>query len=393
MNKMESILKAIDGAWIANQAAALVKIPSVTMQEAEVCNYFEAQVRDMGLDVDVREVTPGRSNLYARIPGEGKGPALMLNGHLDTIPMGNCVPFRQEGDRIYGRGASDMKGGLAAILGATRALVTAGIRLTGDVWITGVVGHEETEAAKDGPPALISDLKQNRVGGDRILIGEGWDSLWVMSMGSMVFTITLESKQGGKHTTHVPFEENPIRHLGDLIQRITEFQGELNTNTGHPLAGPERIDLGIVQAGDYFNRTPPRSVLTGTRRWCPGQSADAILSGLKNMAAPYAEAGDLALSVEMVHEREPFETPVDDPAVQATAQAHRLVAGNDATVTGKRVVGDANLYVNLGNVPAFYYGPANDTSHSDGEWVSVARVEQAAKVYALTAAFYCGIVD
>ena len=184
----------------------------------------------------------------------------MLNGHLDTIPMGDCVPFRQAGDRIYGRGASDMKGGLAAILGAARALVTAGIRLTGDVWITGVVGHEEPEAAKDGPLALIADLKQNRVGGDRILIGEGCDSLWVMSMGSMVFTITLKSKKRGKHTTHVPFEENPIRHLGDLIQRITEFQGELNINTRHPLAGPERIDLGIVQAGDYFNRQGGHSI-------------------------------------------------------------------------------------------------------------------------------------
>ena len=393
MKKIDSILEAIDGNWITQQAAALVEIPSVTMQEAEVCSYFEAQLRDMGLDVDVRKITPGRSNIYARIPGVGNGPAFMLNGHLDTIPTGDCTPFRQEGERIYGRGSSDMKGGLAAMLGATRALITAGVQLKGDLWITGVVGHEEPEAAKDGPLSLIEDLRQNRVGGDRILIGEGSDSLWVMSMGSMVFTITLESKEGGKHTTHVPFEENPIRHLGNLIQRIAEYQGELNINTHHPLAGPERIDLGIVKAGDYFNRTPVRSVLTGTRRWSPGKSADNVLADMKNLAAPYAEDGDLKLSVEMVHQREPFEIPTDDPAVQAAAKAHRIVVGDEAVVTGKRIVGDANLYVNLGGVPAFYYGPANDTSHSDEEWVSVTCVEQAAKVYAVTAAFYCGIID
>ena len=279
------------------------------------------------------------------------------------------------------------------MLGAVRALTAAGIRLNGDLWITGVVGHEEPEAAKDGPLALIEDLKQNRVGGDRILIGEGSDSLWLMSMGSMVFTITLESKQGGKHTTHVPFIKNPIRHLGDLIQRIAEFQGELDVNTQHPLAGSERIDLGIVNAGDYFNRTPVRSVLIGTRRWCPGKNADAVLAELIDLAEPIAKVGDLELSVEMVHQREPFETQTDDPAVRATAQAHQLVTGNEAEVTGKRIVGDANLYVNLAGVPAFYYGPANDTSHSDEEWVSATCVEQVAKVYALAAAIYCGMVD
>ena len=93
----------------------------------------------------------------------------------------------------------------------------------------------------------------------------------------------------------------------------------------------------------------------------------------------------------MVHEREPFETPGDDPAVQAVAQTHRFVHGGQVPVTGKRIVGDANLYVNLGGVPSFYYGPSNDTAHSDGEWVSLTRLKQAAQVYALSAARYCGL--
>ena len=376
---------------MAERALAMVKIPSVTMHEAKICNYYEAQLRSLGLDVDVREVTPGRSNLYACIAGTGNGPTLMLNGHLDTIPIGDCVPCRREGDRIYGRGSSDMKGGMTALLGAARALLGSGVRLKGDVWLTAVVGHEEPEAAKDGPLALIDDIKQGRVSCDRILIGEGEDELWVMSMGSMVFTITLESDRGGMHTTYVPFEENPIRHVGDIIQRITSFQQELNTGTVHPLAGPERIDLGIVRAGDYFNRTPVSCTLTGTRRWGPGRTAMEIAAELEALAAPYAQAGDLALSVDMVHQREPFETSQSDPAVTAVAEAHHLITGNPCHTAGKRVVGDANLYVNLGGVPAFYYGPSNETSHSDEEWVSIASIEQAAKVYALSAALYCGL--
>lgn len=123
MSAREQILGAIDGAWMAEQALRLVEVPSVTMEEAEVCRCYEAQLKGLGLEVDVREVTPGRPNLYARIKGTGGGPALMLNGRLDTIPVGDCVAVRREGDRIYGRGSTDMKGGMAAILGAAKALL------------------------------------------------------------------------------------------------------------------------------------------------------------------------------------------------------------------------------------------------------------------------------
>ena len=393
MDTWNSILNAVDGEWIAKQAAALVEIPSVTLDETAVCRCYGSQLRGLGLEVDVREVTPGRSNLYARISGSGGGPTLMLNGHLDTIPVGNCPPFRREGDRIYGRGSTDMKGGMAAILGAARALLASDVRLKGDLLLTAVVGHEEPEAAKDGPTALIEDIKSGRAACDRILIAEGRDALWVMSMGSMVFTIALDSDRGGMHTQYVPFSENPIRHLGDLIRRIAAFQKELDAGEAHPLAGPERMDVGIVRAGDYFNRTPLRCELTGTRRWAPGKAAEEVRKGIETLTAPFAEAGGLELSVEMAHQREPFETPRDDPAVRAAAEAHRTVTGEDPEYVGMRIVGDANLYVHGSGVPTFYYGPSNETAHADVEWVSIDRMEKAARVYALTAAFYCGIAE
>ncbi len=382
---------AVDGEWIAQLAQAMVEIPSVTMQEAEVCQFYAAQLRELGFDVDQRRVTDGRYNIYARLAGTGDGPSLMLNGHLDTIPIGDCVPCRREGDRLYGRGATDMKGAMAAKLGALRALKSVGVTLAGDLWLSAIVGHEQPEAGKDGPLALIEDWKSGRIGGDRILIGEGWNELWVMSMGTMVFEIELTSPRGGTHTTYVPFGENPIRFLGDLIQRITAYQEELDRGGLHPLAGAERIDVGTVEAGDYFNRTPVLCRLTGTLRWGPRANAEEALAELRELAAPIAEAGQLELNVNMIHEREPFETPGDDPAVQAAAQAHRFVHGGQAEITGKRIVGDANLYVNLGGVPSFYYGPSNETAHSDGEWVSLSRLTQAAQVYALTAAEYCGL--
>ena len=393
MDFLKRISPHIDREWIASRTVELVEIPSVTLEEAEVCRFYGRMLEELGVEVERRQVSPGRDNLYARIRGSGGGKTLMLNGHLDTIPIGNCPPCRREGERIYGRGATDMKGGMAAILGAARALKLSGIRLKGDLLLTAVVGHEEPEAEKDGPRALIEDINSGELGCDAILISEGPDALWVMSMGSMVFTIALASDQGGKHTQYVPFEENPIRHLGDLIQQIYQFQKELGDEWVHPLAGAERIDLGIVEAGDYFNRTPLKCTLTGTRRWRPGRTAGEILAELEELAAPFALAGNLQLSVKMKHEREPFETPRVDEVVQAAARAYNQVTGEDVEYIGMRIVGDANLYVSGTGLSTFYYGPSNETAHADVEWVEVERLRKAAEIYALTAANYCGVEE
>ena len=84
------------------------------MAEAEVCQAYETMIREVGLEVDVREVTPGRNNLYVLIAGRGDSPALMLNGHLHTVPMGPARPPGRQ--RVYGRGTTDMKGDMAAAL-------------------------------------------------------------------------------------------------------------------------------------------------------------------------------------------------------------------------------------------------------------------------------------
>jgi succinyl-diaminopimelate desuccinylase len=341
--------------------------------------------------VDVREVTPGRPNLYSCVRGQGEGPTLMLNGHLDTIPNQTNQSCYRDGDLLFGRGTTDMKGGMAAVLGAVRALQESGTELAGDLWLTAVVGHEEPEAGKDGPKALIQDINDGRIAADRIIIVEGDDELWVMSMGSMVFTVTLTPSNGGRHTQYVDFRDNPIRFAGDLVAAIAARQDELDSADVHPLAGAERIDLGILHAGDYFNRTPVSCRFTGTRRWSPGKSAAEVLEELGQLVAPIALAGGMTAEVTMDHEREPFETELDDPLVEAVGAAHRELFDEDPRVIGRRIVGDANLYVHGSGVPTIYYGPSNETAHADIENVSITRVVDSARIYALSAMNFCGV--
>ena len=112
---------------------------------------------------------------------------------------------------------------------------------------------------------------------------------------------------------------------------------------------------------------------------------------LRALVDDVAKSGGLAGQVHMEHEREPFETPTDDDAVQAVVAAHERVAGGSPEYVGMRIVGDANIYVHGTGIPTFYYGPSNETAHADVEWVDERRLGEAASVYALAAMRYCGI--
>ena len=116
-----------------------------------------------------------------------------------------------------------------------------------------------------------------------------------------------------------------------------------------------------------------------------------VLQELRSLVEPIAAAGQLDMTLSMQHEREPFETPADDPLVQAVSAAHRAVTGIAPDVIGKRIVGDANLYVHGTGVPTIYYGPSNETAHADVENVSIEGMASVAAVYAVAAMNYCGV--
>jgi acetylornithine deacetylase/succinyl-diaminopimelate desuccinylase-like protein len=160
------------------------------------------------------------------------------------------------------------------------------------------------------------------------------------------------------------------------------------------LAGRDQLNVGMVVAGDYPNRLPVESRITGTRRWGPGQSAISVQEELQQLAQRAAKSSGIAsLSGEVTLEaaREPFETPTDDPLITALRWAGERVSGTAPEEIGLALVGDASLYANDLGVPCAYYGPGYETAHSDAERVSIGRLHHIAQVYALAMMIYCGM--
>ena len=313
--------------WIAQKTFDLVEVKSQTLAEAEICSVYATELESLGLEIFKRKVSDSRFNIYGRLAGTGSTRSLIFNGHLDTIPIGNSWPQRIDGSKIFGRGSEDMKGGLAALLAMVRAFKLSGTKLEGDLWIAAVVGHEDAEAAKDGPLAMCEDINLGVLRGDAIVIAEGDSELWTMSTGSGVFRILLKSNLEGTHTNNITFEINPIRFVARVIDSLYELQRRMDNGPSHPLAGKEKIDIGLVQAGDYYNRTPELSKIEGIIRWHPGKTEAEMRHLITELVSPIAKAGNLEFSVEFLMSREPFEISITDAVLQSALRSSEVVTG------------------------------------------------------------------
>ena len=392
--RADSVLAQIDGEALANDLLAYLEVRSETGDEAGGSAFLAELMRRCGWEVELDDAgAPGRPNVLTRRRGTGGGRTLLVNGHVDTIPIGKSWPPRREAGWLWGRGAEDMKAGLVAMVHAVRALERAGVRLRGDVWLSGVVGHETPVGKKEGPRRLIERIRAGDPQPDAILIAEGPCAIWRASLGSAIFHLTVRSEGEPLHTLRVPYVENPVRALRNVLEGLDELDTALQERPVRSLAGQEQLNVGMVTAGDYPNRLPIELRVTGTRRWGPGSGAAAVREELQRLLErAVEESGVAGLRGEATLEaaREPFETPSDDPLVAALRTAGQRVGGEAPEEIGLPLVGDASLYANELGLPCAYYGPGYETAHSDAERVALDKVVHIAGVYALTMMEFCG---
>lgn len=381
-------LPFIDSEAIARDTLDFLRVKSETGSEGPGSEFLARLLRREGFDPLLEEVEPGRPNVTARLAGSPGGRPIVFNGHTDTIPIGVSTPPAREGDWVIGRGAEDMKGGLVAMVHAASALKRAGITPHGDVYLTGVIGHEAPAGRKEGPKRLIQHLRDRTIPAGAVVIVEGPCAIWSASLGSTIYHVKISSDRGPVHTIKVPFAENPARWAGRLLERFAELEAAFEAGPKHELCGRERLNVGIVSGGDYMNRLPTPIEIVGTWRWTPGKTRASVEQTLERLCAELGGASGLKFEwwLDLAAAREPFETPADHPVVATIQAAVQSLTGAPAQRIGMGLVGDANLYSNDGGVPTVYYGPAHETAHSDHERVSISQLTHCAKVYALTMA-------
>jgi succinyl-diaminopimelate desuccinylase len=308
-------------------------------------------------DVEVMSTLHNGRPVLAATVGPAAGPTLLLHGHLDVVP-GRPEQFepRVEGDRLYGRGAYDMKGGLAGMMCAIREL--AGQEALKVHFLC--VSDEESEEEEDrGTDQLI---EQGYVG-DFAVTGEPTDlHIGVQAKGVLAFRIEVLGTAAHGST---PWQgDNAILKALDTFRLIEAlpFARESSDLFDRP-----SINLGRIVGGDALNKVPDTCVIDVDVRYLPAQDPEAILSDV-------AALPDVRI-VKTFH-RSPVVVSRDDPCVGALAEAVMMVAPQHETISvGRHGSSDAISFLDAG-VPAVEFGPLGDGHHGPQEWVSIASLER-----------------
>jgi acetylornithine deacetylase len=355
--------------------------------EAQIAASVAAYLREAGLDVRLVEPAPGRPSVVALLRGAGGGPALLLNAHLDTVGFGampDPLSPRVEAGRLYGRGAYDMKSGLAAAL-TVAARIAGGQTPHGDLIIAAVADEER---ASIGTAAVIEYLRETGIRVDAAIVTEPTDlQLCVAHKGFAWAGVITHGRAA--HGSRRAEGIDAIVHMGRVLAALEQLDVRLQDRPAHPLLGHGSLHASLIEGGTELSTYPARCRIDMERRTLPGETPETVMAELETIVGELsAQDPQFSAEVELTLFRPPLETGVDQPIVAALAHAGRQVIGQALPIVGASFWMDAAL-LGAASIPTAIFGPRGAGLHADVEWVDLASVEACSDVLVAAAqAFY-----
>ena len=348
--------------------------------EARVAGFIEQWAREGGLQAERFEDTPGRPSVLVRAKGTGGGRTLMLCGHTDTVNVeGMADPHspRIEGDRLSGRGAYDMKAGVAAALIAAREASRLG--LTGDVVVAAVADEEH---ASLGVQEVL-----RRVGADAAVVTEPTELELAVAHKGFVWSevaVTGRSAHGSRPDLGV----DAIVKMGAVLKELEELDRSLTDHT-HPLLGRASVHASLIEGGVELSSYPSHCKLRLERRTLPGETGEQIDREVESLlegrraADPDFEASHRTLLV-----REPFEIEQQAELVTIVTDAAAEVLPGPVRIGGASYWADA-AFIAAAGIPTVLFGPGGEGAHAVEEWVSLSDTEAVARTLVGVATRIC----
>jgi acetylornithine deacetylase len=343
--------------------------------EEEIQRYIAGFFTAAGIPVEWQEVAPGRANVVAKLSGQDHGRRLILEAHVDTAGIENMViapfePVIRDG-RLFGRGASDTKGGLAAMMHALLSVRESGLAPPSDVWLAATVDEEYSYR---GVLRLCDGLSATGA-----VVAEPTDlQVVVASKGCLRWRVTVNGRAAHSSKPHLGV--NAITGMARFVLALEEEEQRLKTRQ-HPLVGSPTINVGVIHGGAQVNIVPDECFVEIDRRLIPGEAPADVQHRYDELPERLCtQFPDLSVSQAPLLSDWPMETSTESEVVRVVCEVLKN-ANLDAKPVGVPFGSDASKLARIG-IPSVVLGPGSiDQAHTADEFVPVEAVVRAAAVY------------
>lgn len=371
----------------------LIRIPTENPpgNEKGAALFLKPLLSEMGFRVRILLSPNGRYNLIAERRWGKAGRSLIFNGHLDVVPAGDLSQWQYppfEGKRvkgkIYGRGTSDMKGGIASFIHAISMIDRAKIALDRGSIVLHLVSDEESHGHQG--TGFLS--QRGLIRGDAAIVGEPtYLDAVIAHKGALWLRVSTFGKSA--HGSRPGQGINAIEKMMNLITCLNSIplQGE------HPLLGKPTINIGAIRGGTKINMVPDQCDIGVDRRMLPGEKKEEVLKEIKKAFCSLQSRDPLLrYRIEEIDHADPSETSPQEEIVRVALEAISEVRGKRPSLRGSSGFMDSRFYINQFRIPTLIFGPGGmDQSHTANESVEVDALVQAAEIYALTLVNYLSL--
>lgn len=395
----------------------LVRENSTRGNESSTQAIVIEKCRQMGLALDIWEIGgeelknhrayccdrqsfDGNPNLVAVLKGTGGGKSIILNGHIDVVPVGDEKSWKHdpfsgaiECGKLYGRGSTDMKGGNVALLMAIEAIIATGVKLKGDVIFQSVIEEES-----GGAGTLAAVLRGYKA--DGAIIPEPTNmKIFPKQQGSMWFRITVKGRaaHGGTRYEGVSAIEKSLT----VIQRLLQLEKERNARITDPLFEkipiPIPINIGKIRSGEWPSSVPDTAVIEGRMGVSPAETIEEAQLEMANCLRELNESDEWfkknPLQIEWFGGRWlPGSLEEDHPLMRELAKSFIEIKGESPVIEASPWGTDGGILSTIGNTPVVVFGPGiTETAHDANEHINLEEMFAASEIIALTLLEWCEV--
>lgn len=350
--------------------------------EKEIAGMVAAEMRSIGMDVEITEVAPGRPNVVGVLEGRAEGKSLMFCGHTDTVSVeGMKSPFDpiERDGKIYGRGSGDMKGGVAAMLEAARALAASGGLAAGRLIVAAIVDEEYTSI---GAEALVKDWHA-----DAAVVTEPTDL--VVAIGHKGFSWVEVTTEGRAAHGSRPLEGlDAILKMSRILASLETLDRKLQAKPPHPVLGTASLHASLIEGGRELSTYPDHCVLKMERRTISGETFGIALSEVEEILATLRQDDpEFKATARLLFDRSPYETPAQHELPQILEAAVNST-GRSTQRAGMTYWTDAAILGQAG-IPSVIFGPGGAGYHGLEEYVRVDEVLACRDALTILAREFC----